>query len=416
MGKDISRDHRFFRYIRNAVFIGLLVMEIFVFFLSFRTVTTYVVPRWILILCVEVLFTGNNIIKIFILSKFEHKVVCYIIDFLSQFVLTMLTGSDYLCYIYVLILTEYYISTLKMRDRWIMGLASLITFVLTYGLCAYYLNGTHPVEIIASCLGELLILTLHFCLVNFALFAYDSRQETAKALSELDESNRKLQQAYDELTEVTVLQERQRIAKDIHDTAGHSITTVIMQTEAAKLVIDEDPQDAKRRIIAANLQAKNALEELRRSVHLLAGNSYEESLRDALERVVRDTCDGTDIIIRDSVEDVVCREAKRRFLTNTLKEGISNGLRHGGATAFFFELEERDGEIKFLLSDNGTGVDVSVLQPGFGLKSMQNSVDEFGGRVAFSSEPGEGFEICIYLPSDSSDAEGSAGERLSKGT
>ena len=93
-----------------------------------------------------------------------------------------------------------------------------------------------------------------------------------------------LQKAYDELAEVTALQERQRIAKDIHDMAGHSITTVIMQTEAAKLILDSNPQEAKSKIVAANLRAQHALEELRESVHLLSGRRSRLSLKEALQQ------------------------------------------------------------------------------------------------------------------------------------
>ena len=217
----------------------------------------------------------------------------------------------------------------------------------------------------------------------------------------MEESNKKLQAAYRELQEVTALEERQRIAKDIHDTAGHSITTIIMQTEAAKLVIDSDPEDAKRKIASANLQARNALEELRESVHLLSGGKEQLSLRDALLSIVHESTDGTGIVIRSDIDDIALCRAKYRFLCNTLKEGISNGLRHGNATAFYFELKRRGGKIGFLLSDNGTGMDAAKLRKGFGLKGIYARAEALGGSVRCETEPDEGFELRIDLPEDS---------------
>ena len=222
----------------------------------------------------------------------------------------------------------------------------------------------------------------------------------SKALKELDESKAELQKAYDDLAEVTALEERQRIAKDIHDTAGHSITTVIMQTEAAKLILDKNPEDAKSKIIAANLQAKHALEELRESVHLLSGNPGKQTLENALQGIINESTDGTGIKIRSDIDDIAVSDAKYRFLCNTLKEGISNSLRHGRATAFWFELKEMDGKINFLLSDNGSGVNINEMKEGFGLTGMSKRAESLGGELWFISEPDEGFEIHLTLPAD----------------
>jgi signal transduction histidine kinase len=221
-----------------------------------------------------------------------------------------------------------------------------------------------------------------------------------KALTELDQSKKELEKAYAVVAEVTALEERQRIAKEIHDTAGHSLTTVIMQTEAAKLIIGENPEEAKGKIVAANLQAKHALEELRESVHLLSGTRENQTLKDALEGIIHESMDGTGIVIRSQIEDVRVYPAKFRFLCNTLKEGISNGLRHGCATAFWFEFKETEGKISFLLSDNGKGVPIKNLRKGFGLTSMQDRAKALGGKVYFSSEEDEGFELHLTLPVD----------------
>ena len=91
---------------------------------------------------------------------------------------------------------------------------------------------------------------------------------------------------------------------------------------------------------------------------------------------------------------------KFRFLCNTLKEGVSNGLRHGGATAFWFECKKQDGKIRFLLSDNGKGIKTEELAIGFGLSSMRERAKTLGGEVTFSSDVGDGFEILIILPMD----------------
>jgi signal transduction histidine kinase len=148
------------------------------------------------------------------------------------------------------------------------------------------------------------------------------------------------------------------------------------------------------------LQAKHALEELRESVHLLSGVETRPTLKNALVSVINETTDGTGIKIRWEIDEVTVSDAKYRFLTNTLKEGISNGLRHGGATAFWFELKMENGKLRFLLSDNGTGADMMKLQKGFGLTSMSEQAKRLGGTLELSSEEGEGLEIALTLPAD----------------
>ncbi len=398
---ESTRNNKFFQRVRVGIFCLLIVLEAFILFQNIRWELVFgAVPSWVLVLVIELIFTFSNFLKTFVLEEFRHKITCYVIDFLSQLALTLIVNSTYLSAVYLLMLSEFYMSTERLSDCIGMGSASLFCFVVTRGIAAYYFMRAGIFDTVFACLGEIFILIFHFLLVNFALHVYDSRQRMAKSLQELDESNRKLKEAYDELAEVTALQERQRIAREIHDTAGHSITTVIMQTEAAKLIVERDPEEAKRRIIAANLQAKNALEELRQSVHVLAGEAAEESLKDSFDRVIRESTDGTDVVIRSDVADIVCSSEKKRFLTNTLKEGIANGLRHGHATAFYVELCERDGQISFLLSDNGAGSDVEKMKSGFGLSGMYGGTERFGGKMEISSASGEGLEIRISIPAE----------------
>ncbi len=110
--------------------------------------------------------------------------------------------------------------------------------------------------------------------------------------------------------------------------------------------------------------------------------------------------EGTDIAIRYDVDDITVGDLKARLILNTLKEGISNGLRHGNATAFYFELKENGGRVEFLLSDNGTGMDAGKLKEGFGLSGMHRRAESLGGTAWFETEPDEGFEIHMTLPSD----------------
>lgn len=406
---DFKEEKEFLSFGKRFLFALLVVVEILI--LLQQVSAAVAGKRWgslAATLGIEVVLTVSEAIKLFAVKGFRNKIYCYVIDFVAAFILTAVTGSTYLCTLYIIILTEFYISSEKIFPSVVLCAVCMVVYVITLGVTALFRSGESLsfLRIVTQSFNDLVILFVHFILVNFAVRFYRQYLRLTKTLRALDESKAKLQKAYDDLAEVTALEERQRIAKDIHDTAGHSITTVIMQTEAAKLIIDSQPEEAKSKIIAANLQAKHALEELRESVHLLSGISEKATLKDSLEGIINESSDGTGIRIRSNIDDVNVSDAKYRLLCNTLKEGISNGLRHGNATAFWFELKESGGKIEFLLSDNGVGVAINELKEGFGLTGMSGRAEALGGEIWFVSEPDEGFEIHLVLPSDGESAAG----------
>lgn len=356
---------------------------------------------------IETVLTVSEAVKLFAVKGFRNKICCYLIDFVAAFVLTAVTGSTYLCTLYMVVLTEFYVSSEKTLPSVVACEVCMVVYVITFGASnwLHFRETVSVVRVITQSFNDLVVLAIHFIVMYVSVRFYRQYLRLSETMKELDESRAKLQKAYDELAEVAALEERQRIAKDIHDTAGHSITTVIMQTEAAKLIVEERPEEAKEKIIAANLQAKHALEELRESVHLLSGVSARATLKTELTAIINESADGTGVKFRSEIDDVDVSEEKYRFICNALREGISNGLRHGHATAFWFELKESDGKIGFLLSDNGAGADMGRLKRGFGLTSMAQHAERLGGTLTLSSEEGEGLEIRVFLPSDKRGAE-----------
>ncbi len=362
---------------------------------------------WYVTLPVSLLFLAENAVKLWSMQTFKSKIAFYVLDVLCLLVLTIFSSGSLISTMYLIILTEYYLSQDRLWGSIFMCIMCVAVLFITFAFSELLHAGPAQFDFLSvasSMVSDLMLIVIHFLVINFAIFFYKKNRELTKANDELNEINTKLNKAYLELQELTALEERQRIAKEIHDTAGHSITTVIMQTEAAKLVIDTDVEDAKRKLAAANLQAKHALEELRESVHLLSGKEEGMTLKGQLLEVIHESTDGTGIAIRYDIDELELCDAKRRFLMNALKEGVSNGLRHGNATAFWFELKVKDGSVSMLLSDNGKGMEISKLKEGFGLSGMTRRAKSLGGTVWFETEPGEGFEIHILLPLDGEQA------------
>ena len=349
----------------------------------------------------------SMVMKIFVMRTFLRKIAWYVIDSLLLLVFTVFSswgislvfGSSYIFLVYMLVLSEYYLSAPSLRDCAIMFAVNLAAYTVVYIINAVVRNEFGSAFLISSqYFLVLIVLVLHFIMFNFAMTVSRKNKQIEENLRELEESRNELLRAYEKVEEATVIEERNRIAKEIHDTAGHSRTTVIMQTEAARLAMEKDPARARHCIDAANLQAKNCLEELRLSVHLLSGRRENVTLKEYLEGILDETAEGTSFTVRSKIDDVEMKDEAERFISNTLREGISNGIRHGGSTAFFFELKDMGNYVELLLSDNGAGADMSKFKEGFGLSGMRAKAEALGGMINFSSEPGEGFEIRLSLP------------------
>ncbi len=294
-------------------------------------------------------------------------------------------------------LTQCYISVEKFRDKTIIFGVSCGIFVISFIAGGILSNpSSDGLDLVSGVLFGLLGIVLDYLITLFLLKFYRTNLELREALKEADESRARLEEANEQLTQTKIFEERNRIAKDIHDTAGHSMTTVIMQTEAAKLLIDDNPAEAKNRIISANVQARNALEQMRESVHLLAGRGKVKPLKEELEEVIAQTIDGTDIKARYDLDVIQPPDEVYRFIVNSVKELLANGIRHGKATAFYVELKQTERNVTLLVSDNGCGVKGEIKE-GFGLKGLREKAEKMGGKCCFSSEEGEGFEVKIVL-------------------
>lgn len=398
--KKIKQHSRFTIFVGSAIAIMLLVLEIVVG-VQYVMLSTKP-PAWRIALLIVCEFALDVLcVTEFLVRELKARIVFYIADFVLLLVISVLSGSVYISALYCVILSQFYLSVDDFKPKLTVFIVSCVMFVFT-SLIGWLINHRQAIDsqavlsIASDSILNLIILVAHFAIVNFLITYYRNNKKLTAALQEADESKKMLEEAYEQLSETAVYEERNRIARDIHDNAGHSMTAVIMQTEAAKLIIDTDPAEAKNKIISANIQAKNALEQMRESVHLLAGRNASATLKEELAEIIAQTMDGTDLVIRYDLADISLPYAKRRFISNSLKECLANGMRHGGAKAFYVELAVYDKYVTLTVSDNGTGLP-SDFKEGFGLRGLNEKATSFGGGIVFESEEGEGAEIKISI-------------------
>ncbi len=401
--EDITLNKsQFVKYVRMTCLALLVVIEIVVC-AQFATVVGISSRVWLLVAVIACCFvlTVLEFVHAFFVALFPLEMVFYGMESALLLAISAITGNSFLSTLYCIVLTQFYLSVAKFKDRTILFGTACGFYIVSFIVGWVTVNEgasvfSSIVDILGGCIFGLFVLGVHYVVANFLIKFYVTNVELRAALDEAEQNREKLREVYEQLSKTAVYEERNRIAKEIHDNAGHSMTTVIMQTEAAKLLIDTDPAEAKNRIISANLQARDALERMRESVHLLAGRGTGNSLKADIEEIIAQTIDGTDLKIRCDLEDVELSEDAHRFVCDTIKESFSNGIRHGRATAFYVEVKKSLGNLQVIISDNGFGT--VKIKEGFGLSGIRKKAAELGGSCVFGSEDGEGFETQITLP------------------
>lgn len=225
-------------------------------------------PRFPSILAVPVsaLLLLSLAAKVFVVRDFYHKIALYVVDSILLVLFNVFAGweidslvrqASYSYLIYVCVLSEYYLSAPTLRDDAIMFGVNLAAYTVVYVINAVQAGEiARAFDLSSQYFVGLIVIVLHFIMFGFAMTLARKNRQIEENLREIEESRNELMRAYEKVEEATVIEERNRIAKEIHDTAGHSLTTVIMQTEAARLALGKDDAEAKRCIAAANLQAK----------------------------------------------------------------------------------------------------------------------------------------------------------------
>ncbi|WP_078429652.1 7TM diverse intracellular signaling domain-containing protein [Alkalihalobacterium alkalinitrilicum] len=201
------------------------------------------------------------------------------------------------------------------------------------------------------------------------------------------------------LIEMSVLEERNRIAHEIHDITGHSLTTVIVQLEAGKRLSKSQPNEAFEKMKLSQELLRKGLQRIRESVRILGEVQETMNMEEALTMLIEDTMKATGVLITTKIEEVPkLNHAQKKVIYYALQEGLTNGIRHGNSTHFHFTLQTKGSYLQFKLVDNGTGME--KVEFGFGLSAMRNRIHMINGDVSLNTEKGKGCQLVITLPLD----------------
>lgn len=273
-------------------------------------------------------------------------------------------------------------------------IASTITLVFLIGdLIVGLFNGFHIVVnysfIVFACLTGGLI-----------RYAYRMKDRFQMLYQELDDSYQKLQEHTQTVKQLAKEEERNRIAREIHDTVGHTVTALLVQMEAARKYMNQSPEKSQRIMQTVEELARSIYQEIRFSIERINQEEWDDlELMELCEQVLSDFAKLTKLKYTFEVvgeSSTLIPQSYKFHLYRILQETLTNAKRHGKASHVSVILRFEEVGLQLEIEDNGMGTD--QLQVGFGLKNLQRRVEDLGGTCTFETKAGKGFKTVVCLP------------------
>ena len=240
---------------------------------------------------------------------------------------------------------------------------------------------------------------LVFLVYILILMMKDRRErERIRLLNEqLQKANEQLHVFAQEKELMGETKERNRLAREIHDTLGHILTGISVGIDAVLVLMDIAPDKAKEQLEGIGDTARRGLQDVRRSVRKLKPDALERmSLSNAIHQMIEDMSKvtNTKIYFVSYTEELKFEADEEEVIYRIIQESTTNAIRHGKATEIWIRMSEKEEELTIIISDNGCGCD--DIKEGFGLKHIRERVELLNGEVNYQGLIG--FTMIAKIP------------------
>lgn len=345
--------------------------------------------------------------------------VLFAIDFLTvrrtQFRLTSNQVLAQVCLRFVLITIVQFTGTFEraifayfllilfaslVAQRWVsISIACLgfVGFVVRFSLGPRnnYLSTTDWLFLLAYVLSVVIIMFLAHLIVEAAR----SRLKLQSVLADLETSHQQLQVYAAEVAELATTEERNRLARDIHDGLGHYLAAVNVQLEMAIKLREKNPAGSLTAMTQAKQAAHEALQDVRLSVGTLRESAQPFELNTALNTLVtRMNNDQLQISFRVEGQQNQYSQQTLLVLYRAAQEGLTNIYKHAQATRASLWVQFSKEQARLRIVDDGVGYDDQQEREGYGLQGLVERISQLGGVLNIEGRPDEGTVVDITLP------------------
>jgi two-component system, NarL family, sensor histidine kinase DesK len=217
--------------------------------------------------------------------------------------------------------------------------------------------------------------------VGFTLFMGMNRLR----MRQKGKADAKLRMAHEEIEQLAKTAERERIARDMHDILGHSLSLIVLKSELAGRLLETQPARAALEIAEIEVAARQALGEVRKTITGYRSEGFASELTRAAEVL------GTaGVRLHRPARAPYLTPRHEATLSLVLREAVTNIVRHAGASECSIELSTADDRTQLVIADDGRG---DIRQEGNGLRGMRERVQELGGSLSLESHRGTRLQI-----------------------
>lgn len=254
---------------------------------------------------------------------------------------------------------------------------------------------------------NLVIMFIFIILLNYISRLHSTKIEAQRLYDKLRVSEENLietkiylEECLTSIEELTVLKERNRISREIHDSVGHSLSTALIQLSAMESIADKEGSMLKS--MAGNLREfiNDSFQDVKKAVSELKSDDYD-NYRGIIR--IQELCknfekmSGVEVNIILSKGNWTLSTKQSTHLYRITQEVLSNALRHGKASKVKVIMNFTESDFVISFKDDGIGTDI-IKESGFGLKNIRERAEEIDGIIDVSSEVGKGFFIKIVIP------------------
>jgi signal transduction histidine kinase len=254
-----------------------------------------------------------------------------------------------------------------------------------------------------------MMLLVGYVIVQLVSIQREQREALEQAYRQQADANLRLQRYAVTLEELTISRERNRLARELHDTLAHSLSAVTVQLEAVRSLWEFDPTAAQDMLERADQAARRGLTEARRALRDLRASPLQDL---GLSLALRDLAEGA----AERVGASLAFHLPERELDNIApnvqqgiyriaQETLENVVRHSEAQSIVFRLLWTGEGLSLTISDDGRGIDRAVLMGarasssrGFGLRGMKERAALIGGRLEITEQEGQGTVVRLLVP------------------
>lgn len=284
-----------------------------------------------------------------------------------------------------------------LKDYWVYAANLGILFIYLISTGSYSANWAVVWEGLPVFLAGLIFIMVF---TQSSVSEERARQEVERLVGELQDANQRLRQYALQVEDLAITKERNRLAREIHDGLGHYLTTIHIEIQAARAVMEKSPERSRQMLEKAQLMTQEALTDVRHSVSALRDSPEENQPLPDLVANLMQSCEMAGIASDLKVVGSPRLLSAQANLTiyRAAQESINNVCKHSKASQVWIRLDYLDEtQFRMMVQDNGIGSD--SLDGGFGIQGMRERVSLLNGSLSIQTEKNQGFRLEICIPS-----------------